>query len=354
MADSAPTAAFTRLEAEARSHGFDWFGTAPAAALHEELARLRDWLAAGRHGTMEWLARHPERRSNPALVVEGCQTVIVLGMNYLREPVPDPRGAPVAPPAGMGRISRYARTRDYHRVIEKRLRKLARFIDTELAPGATTRGYVDYGPVLERPWAAAAGLGFIGKNTLLIHPRHGSFHFLAVLLSTARIDSPARAAVTEGCGNCRRCIDACPTGAITEPWKLDARRCLSYLTIEHEGPVPEELEDRFGGWLVGCDICQDVCPYNVARAEPAASEELGPELVPATVRLADLLRDAEGFLAAIPAASPLGRVGASKLRRNAVLSAGDTETEALSAIASDETQPADLRHLAQRKLQRKK
>ncbi|MCC5876255.1 MAG: tRNA epoxyqueuosine(34) reductase QueG, partial [Candidatus Sumerlaeia bacterium] len=274
-----------KLEAEARRLGCGWFGVAPAASLDKDLVALRAWLEAGQHGDMEWLARDPQRRCDPNQVVEGCRSVVVLGLNYLREALP---ADPAPPPPGMGRISKYARTRDYHRVLEKILKSLARYIDNELFPGATTRGYVDYGPVMERPWAARAGIGFVGKHTLLIHPAEGSFHFLAVLLTTADLQSshPVQVDMPD-CGDCRRCIDACPTGAITEPWKLDARRCLSYLTIEKEGTIDEEFWPQTAGYIFGCDICQDVCPYNrkraVVRQEPSP---LGAPLVPAAVPLA--------------------------------------------------------------------
>ncbi|MBI1293083.1 tRNA epoxyqueuosine(34) reductase QueG [bacterium] len=307
----------SRLAEAARALGFDWFAIAEAKPRPGDLAELERWLAEGRHGNMEWLARDPARRTDPELVLPGCRSVVVLGMNYLREEV-DPRRTDHLPTPGYGRISRYARTRDYHRVIENALRKLARLIDQELVPGARSRPYVDYGPVMERPWAAEAGLGFIGKNTMLIHPQEGSFHFLAVLLTTAELaPGPGRREV-RGCGDCRRCIDACPTGAITEPWRLDSRRCISYLTIEKKGALTDEESAMLNGWLVGCDICQDVCPYNGARARPVGESALGEPFVPAELRLVDLIQDAEGYLESLPASSPLRRVGAENLRRNAL------------------------------------
>lgn len=356
MSQTAPIPA-EALRLRATELGFDWFGAAPAAPLAQELAHLREWIAEGRHGDMDWLARDPERRADPELVLPGCKTVIVLGMNYLRE-----ESVPASHTThATGRISKYARTRDYHRVIEKRLRRLARHISTELAPGAKTRALVDYGPVMERPWAARAGIGFIGKHTLLIHPRDGSFHFLACLLTTAELDNPGPPPELPpaGCGDCRRCIDACPTAAITEPWKLDANRCLSYLTIEKKGPINEELWDRFSGYIFGCDICQDVCPYNQSRARPTTDSPLGPPIVPAQIPLAELIRDARGFLDRLgPASSPLRRAGQESLTRNAIIVAANSTTpdaeagSAMRAVADDHDRPAWLRDLAARVIQR--
>lgn len=344
-----------QIEQEARALGFDWFGWAPARALESDLEQLRSWLADGRHGDMAWLGKEPERRADPRRVLDECRTVIVVGMNYLREAVPgveaveeQARGS-----APLGRISKYARTRDYHRVMEKALRKLARLIDQEAFPGARSRGFVDYGPILERPWAALAGLGFVGKHTLLIHPRQGSFFFLGVLLTTADLGPAPSEPLREGCGDCRRCIEACPTGAITEPWKLDARRCLSYLTIEKQGPVAEEFWPHASGYVFGCDICQDVCPYNQRRAVPVEQSPLGPQLVGEAVPLVELLRAPEAFLAPLEqTSSPLKRAGAENLLRNAAMVAsqrgGPPEQAALEEIAADLRRPPWLRALCRR------
>lgn len=307
--------------------GFDWFGAAKADLLEDELNDLRQWLDEGRHGEMAWLANDPERRADPRRVVEDCRSVVVLGLNYLREKVAPEDVQPPAP--GFGRISKYALTRDYHRVMEKRLRRLARVID-DAVPGATSRSYVDYGPALERVWAARAGIGFQGKHTLLIHPGQGSFHFLGVVLTTAQLQptvEPARQGAA-GCGDCRRCLDACPTGAITAPWEFDARRCLSYLTIEKDGPVAEEFWPHFAGYLFGCDICQDVCPYNLSRAEPTEESPLGARIVPRHVALGDLLGAPEKFLETLrETSSPLKRAGVESLMRNAAIVSSENGTQ---------------------------
>jgi epoxyqueuosine reductase len=343
------------LETYCRGLGFDWFGVAPAAELTNERQRLQEWLIDGRHGAMEWLARDPQRRSDPRLVLEGCRSVVVVGLNYLREPLPPLPQLPRRAKPGHGLISRYARTRDYHRVLENLLRKVARHIDGTIEPGVRTKGYVDYGPVMERPWAQRAGLGFIGKHTLLIHPQQGSFHFLGVLLTTAKLTPSANAvAVRRGCGDCTRCIDACPTGAITEPYRLDARRCLSYLTIEAEGATPRGHWPDFATNIFGCDICQEVCPYNQARAPLAVDSPLGATYVDGEVPLAEWLASAEQFLASMPGASPFSRPGADALRRNAIVVATengtDSDRELVAEISKDPARPEWLRAMAEEAL----
>ena len=335
------------LARAASERGLAWFGVAEATALPEDEAHLRAWLAEGRHGTMAWLEKEPERRSDPRRVLEGCRSVVVLGLNYLRE---ESSASAETQPTGI--ISKYARTRDYHRVFERELRALTRVLE-EAAPGSKSRGLVDYGPALERAWAREAGLGFIGKNTMLIHPQQGSFHFLAVLLTTAVLAPTPPVAPMTDCGACRRCIDACPTGAITEPWKLDARRCLSYLTIEETGPIDEALWPKYEGWLFGCDICQDVCPYNRTRA-PRANQDspLGAQVVPGTWKLADMIAITDATLEAIPVATPLRRPGRDSLARNAAIVAsqrgGPAEIAALRTIARDDSRPEWLRDMAAR------
>ncbi len=348
-------AAADAIRDKAHELGFSWFATAPVGRLERELEDLRGWLVEGRHGDMAWLAKDPDRRADPELVLEGCRTVVVVGLNYLREPLPkidELRGENEARSA-VGKISRYARTRDYHRVIEKLLRKLARFIDATV-PAAHSRGYVDYGPVMERPWAKRAGIGFLGKHTLLIHPKEGSFHFLGVILTTAVLDEQAAEvapSAVAGCGDCRRCIDACPTGAITAEWQLDARRCLSYLTIEKQGAYEEPAPGPNKGWVFGCDICQEVCPYNQARARHTEDSALGPLLIDGEVSLRDLIGNPEGFLSQFEGtSSPLKRTGAEGLLRNAIAVAselGDPRlNEYLSAVEEDESRPQWLREMA--------
>lgn len=240
-------------------------------------ARLLEWLRRGCHGTMDWIARGPERRSDPSRVLPGCRSVISLGMNYYTDSRADER-------PGYGRIARYAWGEDYHGVLMARLERLADRIRA-LSPDAATRCYVDTGPVMEKAWAQQAGLGWIGKHSNLVSARYGSWLLLGEILTTLDLDPDEPG--TDLCGSCTLCIRACPTGAITEPHLVDARRCISYLTIELREPeaeIPAELAPKLGNRIFGCDDCLDACPYNVNASpttEPAfapASRTLAPDL----------------------------------------------------------------------------
>jgi epoxyqueuosine reductase len=281
MADCSLTAA---LKEEARRLGFELAGACPAIQ-SPGIGRFQRWLAAGYAGEMRYLADRAEAYRHPASILNGVQSILMLGKVY-RSADPGEAGT------GQGRVSRYAWGRDYHDLIHDRLRELAAF-HRRLTPGVSVRGVVDSAPLLEREFAQLAGLGWIGKNTLLLN-RLGSWFFLAALLTSEVLeyDEPFAAG---HCGTCRACIDACPTGALVEPYTLDARKCISYLTIELRGAVPAEMRPAMGEWLFGCDICQEVCPWN-SRA-PATSE---PDLQPAAgmnpVALAELFfLDDDGF-----------------------------------------------------------
>ncbi|MHB1191784.1 MAG: tRNA epoxyqueuosine(34) reductase QueG [Longimicrobiales bacterium] len=276
------------VRAKARELGFDLVGiTTPEPSEH--VALYRRWLAAGRHGEMAYLARPDAvaRRGDLSLTLLGVRSVIVVGHEYYQE---DPPGVPDDPSRGV--IARYARGRDYHRVVKKKLTALGRWLESGVqnargaadAPPASAspppvswRAYVDTGPILERDLARRAGLGWVGKNTLLIHPRKGSYFFLGVLLTDLALepDVPFQA---DHCGTCRACLDACPTGALLGRDEggapvMDATRCISYLTIEHRGGIPEELRPHMGSRVYGCDICQEVCPWNGRFAEVAAERD---------------------------------------------------------------------------------
>lgn len=223
-------------------------------------SRLLVWLQRGYHGTMGWMGRDPERRADPRKVLPGCRSVISLGMNYYTDHRADERD-------GRGRIARYAWGEDYHRVLLDRIEELELWI-TRRAPEADTRRYVDTGPVMEKAWAQQGGLGWIGKHSNLVSSHYGSWLLLGELLTTLALDPDEPGA--DLCGSCSLCIQACPTGAITEPYVVDARTCISYLTIELRGDIgeiPDELADRMGNRIFGCDDCLDVCPHNV-NAEP--------------------------------------------------------------------------------------
>jgi epoxyqueuosine reductase len=236
--------------------GFDRVAIGPATA-PEHGPQMRAWVEAGHAGGMAYLERRLEERLDPRRVLPGAASAVCVALNYFQGEARDPSWAGVA---------RYAWGRDYHDVMGPRLERLASFLAG--ACGARSRGYVDTGPVLERDLAARAGLGWIGKNTMLLHPEIGSWFFIGVLLTTA--DLHHGAALPDRCGSCRACLDACPTGAFVAPYVLDARRCISYLTIEHRGDIDPALHEAIGRWRFGCDVCQDVCPWN--RKAPVAGD----------------------------------------------------------------------------------
>jgi len=328
-----------RVRAAARALGFDAVGIAPAEAPpHAEF--LHEWLARGHAGEMGWLARRAEVRADPRRVLPGARSVVAVALVYddpgRGSSTSEARGASEAAAArgagARGRVARYAGGADYHDVLGRRLRSLAREIQA-LAPGTRTRSYVDTGPVLERPLAARAGLGWIGKNTLLIHPRLGSYLFLGVVLTDLALaaDRPE----PDHCGSCRACLDACPTGAFPEPYVLDATRCLSYTTIELRGAIPEPLRAPQTDWVFGCDVCQDVCPWNTRarRSVPAPDSAPRGELAarapwPAPSLAALLALDESGFREAARGTA-LRRTKWRGLLRNALVAAGNSGDRSL-------------------------
>jgi epoxyqueuosine reductase len=301
-------AAGVAVRAAARSIGFDLVGIAPA-----EPSRYRDylrqWLDEGRAGTMDWLGEHFEKRTDPAVYLPQCKSVVCVALNY-NVPI-EPPGSAEAP--WHGRVARYAMGDDYHETIKPRLDRLADWV-REKFPGAVTRRGVDTAPICERELAARAGIGWVGKHTLVINQKLGSWLFLGEVLTTLELapDEPA----VDHCGTCRRCLDACPTGAITEAYRLDARRCISYLNIEHSGPIEAELAAKMGNWLVGCDICQEVCPHN--RDAPFASDpELAPRQRSGTLDLRDVLKWRAGEANPVLSGTAIKRVKLAVLQRNA-------------------------------------
>ncbi|HXH63243.1 MAG TPA: tRNA epoxyqueuosine(34) reductase QueG [Gemmatimonadales bacterium] len=269
-------------------------------------AELDAWLAAGHAGTMRYLHRQAPRRKDPRRIMPGARTAVVTLNNYFHGPAP----------VGVPKVAQYAWTTDYHRVLGRRLGRLAREI-RELAVGAATRCYVDAGPVPERELAQRAGLGWIGKNMMLIRPGVGSFTFIGVVFTDADLapDLPFEA---DRCGTCRRCLDACPTDAFAGPRDLDARRCISYLTIEHRGEFSPAEAGLTGEWLFGCDVCQDVCPWNQRFARTTTDAELAPRDDVAAPDLAALLvLDPAAFTARF-GDTPFERPGHDGMRRNAL------------------------------------
>ncbi|MCF8303445.1 MAG: tRNA epoxyqueuosine(34) reductase QueG [Bacteroidales bacterium] len=240
------------IKEKARELGFFSCGIAPAEYLEEEEPRLQKWLDEGRHGTMQYMENHYHKRLDPSKLVEGAKSVIVLLTNYYpNEQFPDDAAY---------KISKYAYGKDYHFVLKDRMRRLMEFIRDEIGD-SRMRAFVDSAPILERAYAVKAGLGWIGKNTLMITRRHGSFFFISEIITELELDYDQPFG-GDYCGDCRRCIDVCPTGAITGRRELDASKCISYLTIELREKIPDQFKGQYDQWIFGCDICQDVCPWN--------------------------------------------------------------------------------------------
>lgn len=284
-------------------------------ASHADL--FQDWIAEGRHGDMTWMERTPERRCDPREVLADCKTVICLAVNYFpgNNPFPEDHQDGY-------RIARYAWNDDYHDLIEKRLREF----DGRLRElGGTQRFYVDTGPVLERDFASDAGLGWNGKSTVQIHRRLGTWFFLAELLTT--LDLSPDSAFGDHCGKCTACITACPTQAITAPRQLDARKCISYLTIEHKGPIPIEYREAIGDRIYGCDDCLDACPWNRFASESREITFLARKSIFQN-RLRDFLDlDDDGFRVLF-AKSPIKRIKRARFLRNVCVALGNTGTPA--------------------------
>ena len=269
---------------------------------------LDRWLADGHAGTMTYLQRQAEKRKDPRLIMPQAKAAVVTLTNYFH-------GSSVARPTAMPRVAQYAWSPDYHDVLGERLEQLATAI-RELVPAATTRCYVDAGPVPERELAQLAGLGWIGKNMMLIHPEIGSFTFIGVVLTDADLaaDLPFEA---DRCGTCRRCLDACPTQAFAGPRDLDARACISYLTIEHRGEFTTTQASQVGDWLFGCDVCQDVCPWNVSFASATPDPAFAPRADVARPDVRELATMAEHDFQRRYAGTPFTRPGHRGMRRNA-------------------------------------
>jgi epoxyqueuosine reductase len=298
------------IKQRARELGFDLVGIA-AAEPSRYRDYLRQWLDDGQAGTMDYLTRRFEERTDPATYLPGALSVICVAVNYF-VPLED---VPEADRPHHARVARYALGEDYHEAIKSRLHQLADWIRDQ-APAAQTRACVDTAPVMEKDLAARAGVGWIGKNSCVIHPSLGSWLLLGEIITTVCLppDDPA----TDRCGTCRRCIDACPTGAIAEPYQLNASRCISYLTIEHRGPIPEEFHDSLENWLYGCDICQDVCPWN-GRAPASADPAFAPRFPTGTLDVRDVLAWSPANYAAKLRGSAMKRVKLPVLQRNAAL-----------------------------------
>ncbi|MBB5751815.1 tRNA epoxyqueuosine(34) reductase QueG [Prosthecomicrobium pneumaticum] len=322
---NAAAAAKARLVADAKAEGFDLVRIAAPDAIPLAPGRLSTFLADGHHGTMDWLAETPERRADPRALWPEVRSVVMLGLNY--GPEEDPRALQARPDRAA--ISVYARNRDYHDVIKGRLKTVAQKLAART--GAAVKVFVDTAPVMEKPLAAAAGLGWQGKHTNLVSRDYGSWLFLGAIFSAAEL--PADAAERDHCGSCRACLDACPTDAFPAPYRLDARRCISYLTIEHKGPIAPEFRARLGNRIYGCDDCLAACPWNkFARAAREMKLKARPEFeAPALADLAAL--DDAGFRALF-SGSPVKRIGRDRFVRNVLYALGNAGDAALGAVAA--------------------
>jgi epoxyqueuosine reductase len=323
------------IKAEARRLGFEWVGvTTPEPPAH--LNVYRNWLADGRHGEMAYLAkeRARRRRTDPRQILPECQSILALGVRYPAQPPTDATTDIQGVESLHGRVASYAWSDDYHDVLPVRLRELAKYIEKLNGAPVPNRWYTDTGPLLEREFAQRAGLGWIGKNTCLINPGHGSYFLLAEIL--LGIDLPPDPPFTaDRCGECRRCLEACPTGCILSDRTIDSRRCISYLTIELKGPIPVDLRLMIGDWIFGCDICQQVCPWNqrFARAlgDPAFAALPGrarPELVN------ELNLTAEEFNLKFKG-SPIKRAKRRGYLRNVAVALGNSMDRTASAALSN-------------------
>jgi epoxyqueuosine reductase len=309
------------LASEARALGFDCVGVTDPDAVADAAKHFHAFLATGAHGEMDWLAANPERRADPHVLWAGVRSVIMLGVNY----GPDENPLAILESRTSGAISVYAQGDDYHDLIKKRLKALARWLVA--TSGGEVKVFVDTAAVMEKPLAQAAGLGWQGKHTNLVSREFGSWLFLGAIFTTS--DLPRDEADTDHCGSCQACLDICPTAAFPAPYKLDARRCISYLTIENKGPIPHEFRKAIGNRIYGCDDCLAVCPWNKfaqagREAKLAARDELR---APSLADLADL--DDAAFRARFTK-SPVKRIGRDRFIRNVLIAIGNSGDGALA------------------------
>lgn len=334
------------ISAEAARLGFALSGvTRPEPPPH--LPAYESWLAAGRHADMAYLETERARaaRADPLRVLDDCRSILVFGMRY-----PDPRTIPAAHPVeASGRVAAYAWGDDYHDVIPQRLAPLVEMLSAQIGAGFSFKTYTDTGPVLERDYAQQAGLGWAGKNTCLISPGSGSYYLLAEVFSNAEI-APTPALQSDLCGTCTRCIDACPTGCILPDRTLDARRCISYLTIENKGPIPAELRPRLGEWVFGCDICQMVCPWNLRFSDMSRGAVFAPrEGIPRPVLRSELRLTPQEFNRKFKR-SPVQRAKRRGYLRNVAVALGNAKDRAavpdLTISLREEPEPLVRAHAA--------
>lgn len=327
-----------QIRSAAERIGLDLLGVTSPLGANVAQQRFDAWVAEGRHGQMSYLENHGPAKTDAAKVLPGCSSVIVVGLSYNRRPSAGSHPAALSevsrsvpidaggrPTAATGRVAMYAWGRDYHRVLRRKLRDLIGVLG-QAVPNERFAWSADATPLLEVHFAARAGLGFQGKHTLLIHQRLGSWFVIGELLTTASlaIEETQPTSSRSRCGtHCNHCRDICPTGALDDEWRIDARRCISYLTIENQGAIPEELRPLIGDWLYGCDLCQEVCPWNV-RATPTAERDFLVDRAGSTLDLGEVLsiKDHEQLSARF-AGTPLMRAGRRGLVRNACVVAAN-------------------------------
>jgi epoxyqueuosine reductase len=311
----------TRIKELAYQSGFDLCGVTSPAIIPEARRWYREWTELGLNGEMVWLAANIDRRTDPAELMPEVRSVVMLGLNYYQLDGGET-------PQGLGRVSKYARGRDYHKVIEKKTCNLIARIRSDLSAHSieserqfAAKWWVDYGPMMERSYAAMAGLGYIGKNGMLINRKYGSWIFLSEIVTNLPLEPDDRLAVNHGrCGKCTRCVDACPTGAIVADAVVDARKCISYLTVERPSHISDDLTGRIGDWVFGCDVCQDVCPHNGRALVTVHREFTDKEGVGEFLNLKAVLslQSREDFLG-LTAGTPLTRPKLEGLQRNAAI-----------------------------------
>ena len=309
---------------QAHMLGFDCIGVTGPDAIADAGKHFREFLDAGAHGDMDWLAANPERRIDPRVLWPGVRSVIMLGVNY----GPDENPLAILDERGRGAISVYAQGDDYHDLIKKRLKALARWLVA--ASGCEVKVFVDTAAVMEKPLAQAAGLGWQGKHTNLVSRQFGSWLFLGAIFTS--LDLPQDATDTDHCGSCQACLDICPTLAFPAPYRLDARRCISYLTIENKGPIPREFRTAIGNRIYGCDDCLAVCPWNkFAQAGHEAKLVARQDL--RAPGLAELARLDDAAFRARFSKSPVKRIGRDRFIRNVLIAIGNSQDPALAAEA---------------------
>jgi len=312
-----------RIRDRALTEGFDAIGFAPAQQGDEAGERLREFLSAGFHGDMGWMAARATERAAPTALWPQAKTAIVVGLSYA--PKDDPLTMLERKERGV--ISAYARGSDYHDVMKSRLKRVARWLGE--SEKADVKIFVDTAPLMEKPLAMTAGVGWQGKHTNLVSREHGSWLFLGSILTTLDLTNDEPHA--DLCGSCSRCLDACPTAAFPAPYKLDARRCISYLTIEHKGPIPRDLRPAMGNRIYGCDDCLAVCPWN-KFAQASRESAFHPRVELSAPRLAELARLDDAAFRQFFAGSPIKRIGRDRFVRNVLIAIGNSQREELIAI----------------------